>query len=565
MENRSGAHSKSIKLAAFAAFAALTTGYVAIFPEGLLGLEAPQWLGHLGWGDIAIYSLFACVLILASNRNSKVSKLSTELFAQQASELGFQERALNTHAIVCETDPDGTLTRVNDNFVAAFGYERSDLIGKSINMIYKSGGKDQVFRAIGETLSSGQVWSGENREITADGTTVSMQCTIVPMLDANGRHVKSVAIRTDITESQRDKSARFLNDLLDHLQDEVYIFDIETLGMRYANLKAMSRCGWTDADLQTKRIVDANRNFKEDFFRAHVAPLFTGEKDVVNIEFTLKNVSFEISTRRYTGECGQELFVSILRDTTERKKLELAKLETVSIVSHELRTPLTSIKGALRLLNSGALGPVSEKAKQVLDIADRNSERLLLVVNDILDLEKIRAGKMEFDLVPSDLLTLAIDAVELNKGYGDEHGVKFEFHSEVLQARANMSTDRMMQVMSNLMSNAAKFSPPGATVSVNIHRHMDCWRIGVTDEGPGIPESARASVFESFKQLDNVDDDKRKGTGLGLTISQKIIQAHGGSIDFECSNQKGTTFFVDLPALENDKTYLAAHPGIAAE
>jgi PAS domain S-box-containing protein len=392
-----------------------------------------------------------------------------------------------------------------------------------------------------------------------------MQCTIVPMLDANGRHVKSVAIRTDITESQRDKSARFLNDLLDHLQDEVYIFDIETLGMRYANLKAMSRCGWTDADLQTKRIVDANRNFKEDFFRAHVAPLFTGEKDVVNIEFTLKNVSFEISTRRYTGECGQELFVSILRDTTERKKLELAKLETVSIVSHELRTPLTSIKGALRLLNSGALGPVSEKAKQVLDIADRNSERLLLVVNDILDLEKIRAGKMEFDLVPSDLLTLAIDAVELNKGYGDEHGVKFEFHSEVLQARANMSTDRMMQVMSNLMSNAAKFSPPGATVSVNIHRHMDCWRIGVTDEGPGIPESARASVFESFKQLDNVDDDKRKGTGLGLTISQKIIQAHGGSIDFECSNQKGTTFFVDLPALENDKTYLAAHPGIAAE
>ncbi|SEN80643.1 His Kinase A (phospho-acceptor) domain-containing protein, partial [Roseovarius tolerans] len=240
-------------------------------------------------------------------------------------------------------------------------------------------------------------------------------------------------------------------------------------------------------------------------------------------------------------------FVSVLRDATERKKIERAKTEAVSVVSHEMRTPLTSIKGSLRLLHSGTLGIFDNNAKQALDIAVRNTEQLLLLVDDILDLEKIRAGKMKMDKAPVDLVALVDEVVEMNRGYGDELRVNFQFETDLTDAIASVSAARFTQVLANLLSNAAKFTPAGETVQVMLDSENGFWKISVTDKGPGIPEEAYHMVFASFAQLRSPDGKERKGTGLGLAIAQRIVHAHDGEIDFVSKCGEGTTFFVKLP------------------
>ncbi|MCA8869036.1 MAG: PAS domain S-box protein [Rhodobacteraceae bacterium] len=542
----------------------LSIGTILHQPMGLKGLRTITPAFSLD--QIIVYGLLISVLVLALNRRNQIMKLQSRLLEQQAREYGLQERAMNAHAIVSITDPNGKIISVNDNFVTAMGYDRADLIDQSINMIYWNGPDDAIFNAAHARSKSGAVWSGENILRRSDNAKLIMQCTIVPLHDKQGRHVKNMTIRTDITESRKAEADRSLKVLLDNLHDEVYIYDADSLDMRYANFSAMARCEWTRESLPAKNIADSDPSFNLKVFRAHVAPLFSGHAETVTFDVAQKKGQVEIKTRLYTDEKGERMFVSVLRDTTERKKLERAKLETVSVVSHELRTPLTSIKGALRLLKSGKVGPISDAAKTMLDIADRNSERLLLVVNDILDLEKIKAGKMKFDLAPADLVNFLRDAVAMNKGYGDEQNVSFAFETPLAKATANIESNRMMQVLSNLMSNAAKFSPDGGVVRISLEHKGKSWRIGVTDNGPGIPDEARGTIFESFTQLDNVDGIKRSGTGLGLTISNKIIRAHGGRIDYQSEIGKGTTFFVDLPApAEDDQSGSSCPQGIAAE
>ncbi|MEF3046728.1 PAS domain-containing sensor histidine kinase [Pseudotabrizicola sp. L79] len=483
----------------------------------------------------------------------------------QAVEFDLQDRALQAHAIVSVTDRDGILLMVNENFESAFGKTRDQLLGMSEADLHWDGRDDQTFLDMQRQLQSGQTWTGESRVRGADGSMLCMQGTVVPFHDKSGRLIKNVAIRTDVTNARKAKDARFLKTLFDQLHDEVYIYDVDTLAIRYMNLRAMDRCNMSPETITSKRISDCDPAFEEGAFRAYVAPLFTKETESVTVEVDQAKGPVEVKTRIYTADDGQELFVSVLRDITERKRIERARLETVSVVSHELRTPLTSIKGALRLLKSGVLGPISDEMRPILEIADRNSERLLLVVNDILDLEKIRAGKMDFTPKPTDLVAFLSDAVSMNKGYGDEHNVRFALETSLQSATADINYDRMMQVMSNLMSNAAKFSPTGGTVRIGLEQRKNRFRVTVSDDGPGIPESARQAVFESFAQLDNVDTSKRKGTGLGLTISKTIVDAHRGKLDFHSTVGKGTTFFVDLPisvASQQDDTGSTA---IAAE
>ena len=236
-------------------------------------------------------------------------------------------------------------------------------------------------------------------------------------------------------------------------------------------------------------------------------------------------------------------------DISARKESEKAKAEFVSTVSHELRTPLTSIKGSLGLIKSGATGELPDKLQSMLDIAYNNSDRLVLLINDILDMEKIEAGKMDFHIKPVDVQILVNEAIEANKGYGDEHNVKFVRAGLKEQVLIDGDHDRLMQVLSNLMSNAAKFSPEGEQVLVSINRNKDAIRIAVEDKGPGIPEEFRDNIFEKFSQADSSDTRKVGGTGLGRSITKVIVEKHNGTIDFETQTGKGSTFFIDLPEL----------------
>jgi PAS domain S-box-containing protein len=257
---------------------------------------------------------------------------------------------------------------------------------------------------------------------------------------------------------------------------------------------------------------------------------------------------------------GKRKFTGIFRDISDRKQAEKSKADFVSTVSHELRTPLTSIKGALGLIRSGAAGELPGKLKSMLDIAYSNSDRLVRLINDILDIEKISAGKMEYRMETLDLIDLLEQAVEANKGFGDENGVRFNLTMEAASAKIEGDPDRLMQVIANLLSNAAKFSPENDIVKINLARHGQWQRVTVSDNGAGIPEEFRGKIFERFSQADSSDTRQKGGTGLGLNITRSIIETHNGKIDFETKEGQGTSFFFDLPVLPEKMKLVSSSP-----
>lgn len=230
-------------------------------------------------------------------------------------------------------------------------------------------------------------------------------------------------------------------------------------------------------------------------------------------------------------------------------KLDQAKDEFISMVSHELRTPLTSINGSLALLHSGVLGEMSEQSKGLVDIALRNGERLLNIVNDILDLAKLEAGKMEIKLVPVNLELLLRRAVELNQPFCEKCKVtaKFRRVGEGTPPMVMADEDRLLQVMSNLISNAAKFSYPNDTVLITLEKEEKRAVVSVIDHGPGIPLEKRQDLFTKFKQIHADQNKKLPGTGLGLNICKLIVEMHHGQIGFMSEPGVQTSFYCSLP------------------
>lgn len=245
-------------------------------------------------------------------------------------------------------------------------------------------------------------------------------------------------------------------------------------------------------------------------------------------------------------------------DVTEREELYQLKEDFIATVSHELRTPLTSIKGALGLALSGAVGSMPDEARKLVEIAEKNSERLGNLVNDILDVEKLQSGKMGYNFEASDLSELTRIAMEANQHYGQEHGVTYELVDAPERAGVSVDRHRLDQVFANLLSNAAKFSPKNSKVEVRVEENGSSWRVSVSDKGPGIPERYRDRVFERFGQVNSEDGRNVKGTGLGLSITRSILADHGGTIDYDSTVGQGTTFYFDLPKTQDGQVSGAA-------
>ena len=250
---------------------------------------------------------------------------------------------------------------------------------------------------------------------------------------------------------------------------------------------------------------------------------------------------------------GKKLFTGVLRDVTERKKTEQIKSEFIATVSHELRTPLTAIKGSLDIITNGLDLKLPEQAKLMLDIACRNVERLLTLINDILDISKLESGEINFLLEEFDISPFIKDAIELNQEYAREHHTSYECtysHADIL---INADKDRLTQVMSNLLSNAAKYSPKDIPVEIFTTLKNGYVRINVKDYGLGVPKEFQDKLFGKFTQSNSGDTREVGGTGLGLNISKKIIERLEGNIGFETIEGKETTFYFELPIISNKK------------
>ncbi len=247
-------------------------------------------------------------------------------------------------------------------------------------------------------------------------------------------------------------------------------------------------------------------------------------------------------------------YLGIAEDISESKRVEQMKSEFIATVSHELRTPLTSISGALGMVSAGALGNVPDTVMRMVNIAHKNSQRLTHLINDLLDIEKIAAGKLAFDMQWQPLQRLLESAIEENRHYRHERHVSLHLDNPYVDSQVRVDGQRLQQVMANLLSNAVKFSPEGGDVYVAVEKKAQSITVRVKDDGPGIPENFKAHIFSKFAQVDASDSRAKGGTGLGLAITRELIEHMEGSIGFVSDEGKGSCFWFSLPLHPSETT-----------
>lgn len=515
-------------------------------------IELGSWLNNID-GDITIS-------IPKFNNNDEVGRLlhsvKTVVAARKELDIKLQNQlhALDEHAIVSITDISGKITSVNAKFIQKSGYTRKELLGHTHQMIRSGEHSQEFYEDLWRTISDGKPWTGEIKNLKKNLEPYWVKETIYPFLGEAGEVLQYIAICTDITElKEKETQIQELKSTLDSMKDEIYMFWPDTLQIFYVNEAAITRTGLDEEELCKLTPIDINSGHEKKFLHDQLKLLLDG----TNAEFSYESLQFRNDGTVKPVETFIELiipegenprFVAITSDISERMEIAKTKSEFVSTVSHELRTPLTSIMGALGLIKAGTLGEVPEKAKKVLEIAYTNSERLKKLINDILDLEKSEVGMLDIQIETLDIAALIGDAVEANKGYGDEFDITFVASGIDDPVFVDGDGERIMQVMSNLMSNAAKFSHKGGEVEVSLTQNEEHVRISVIDFGSGIPVAAQRSIFEKFTQADSSNQRQKGGTGLGLSIAKSIVEAMGGTINFTSEVGKGTTFFFDLKA-----------------
>jgi len=315
------------------------------------------------------------------------------------------------------------------------------------------------------------------------------------------------------------------------------------------NQEACKSLGYSHDELLKMSVADIEVNQNPEALNQLWPKLKKGENVRLDGVHMRKNGStFPVEVRIGMIHINDEdLFSVLARDVTERERIDKMKDEFISTVSHELRTPLTSIRGSIGLINGGAVGELSGEIKDILKIASNNTERLLLLINDILDIQKIESGEMKFNLKPLEVMPFLEQAINDNAAYGELYDVNFVITKRIDDAKIYADKDRMMQVMANLLSNAAKFSEKGGTVEVKVEKIKNKFRVSIMDHGTGIPEEFKDKIFNKFTQLDSSDTRQKGGTGLGLNITQLIIERQNGRIDFYSEAGSGTTFYFEMP------------------
>ncbi|MFL6694079.1 MAG: ATP-binding protein, partial [Ramlibacter sp.] len=330
------------------------------------------------------------------------------------------------------------------------------------------------------------------------------------------------------------------------------------------NSRAEAQFGWRREEVTGRSIVDVLiperfRASSEKSLRLAASSAQVPLGGVVPIERIVIDRSgreIEVEVRVGIVNSGKlQLLCAFMHDISRRKEVERLKTEFVSTVSHELRTPLTAVYGSLRLLAGGVAGQLPAQGKQLLEMSTRSCERLIRLINDVLDVERIASGRLALRPAPLELRALVARALHDTEAYAHELGVRVRLdEASADHARVVADGDRVTQVVVNLLSNAAKYSPRGDEVLVTLGANEGRARVTVIDHGPGIPPEFRSRLFERFAQADASDRREKGGTGLGLNICRSIVEAHGGTIAFESEPGVRTAFWFELPLEAADAT-----------
>ncbi len=494
-------------------------------------------------------------------------------------------------SMIIATDCDGKVLTFNPAAETALGYCAEDVIGQHTPALWCDEA-ELATRAAELAISQGakivcgfdvltfipQSSGRETREwtfIRNDGSRFPVTLSMTPLLDGDEQVAGFLGIAEDITQRRAQElalkaSEETFRSAVENAPNGMALIDPRGTMLK-VNPALSALLGYSAAELTSLPLRSIPHPDDVDIDRESIRRLYRGtiqsyrvEKRLLHKSGRIVHVMLSMSLIRYPDGTPKYYAAQAL-DITERMEMERIKSEFISIVSHELRTPLTSIRGSLGLLTGKIITGVPDTAQKLIDIAYKNCERLILLINDILDIDKIASGKMRFDMRRESVALLLQEATEAIRGYADDLGVQVRLELPLPDLALNVDRERFIQVLNNLLSNAVKFSPENGVIELLAQARADRVRIMVRDHGPGIPLEFQDRLFNKFFQADASSTREKGGTGLGLHISRQIIEHMGGQIGFNTSVGDGTTIWVELPALTVKPEALPPDEEIPAE
>ncbi len=497
--------------------------------------------------------------------------LSAAIQKTTASEERFRSLSAASPIGIFQTDAEGGCIYVNKRWQQIAGLGFAEAKGDGWSRAIHPEDRAGVLAEWTRTASEGGAFSRDFRVLTPQGETRWAHSRSQVVLSEHLAVLGHVGTVEDITERKqaeevlRESQERYRS-IIETAQDA--FISIEANGVITDwNRQAELTFGWAHTEIIGQTLVETiiPPYYRQAHERGLQHFLATGESPVLNKRLELTALhhdgrEFPVEITLWPGRRGAtDTFHAFVRDLSERRAVERMKDEFVSVVSHELRTPLTSIRGALGLLTSGLIGAVPERGQRMLEIALNNTDRLVRLINDILDVERIQSGKVTSQPQLCDAATLLTQAVEEMRTMAEQAEVTLSVTSQAIGLRAD--PDRIVQTLTNLLSNAIKFSPAGGTVWVTVVRQREEAVFAVKDQGRGIPADKLESIFGRFQQVDASDARKKGGTGLGLAICRSIVQQHEGRIWAESTFGKGSSFFFTLPAWKEAEQAMSVPEG----
>jgi len=486
------------------------------------------------------------------NGNDEIAELDKVFhhMADALAEATRKERAVFEKAVdvICSLDSDGKFTRVNPAAEKVWGYKPEELMRRDVVEFLHP---DDVGTTIDSQLAIQKEGSGppyENRVRCKNGTYVDMLWTThwSPLDDA------LFCVAHDITDRKRAEEVikaseariRFIianmpvGLVLLNPQGEIELVNSAMDGMfKYEPGELIGRA--FGGMFQRKADQEEGEVWETVKERAlgHIHERMAEQKDG-------NTFPAHLMIREYDSADGLK-YMGIMLDVSERHEIERFKQEFLGVISHELRTPLTSIRGSFEMLLAGMFGDLSKEAKNVINIAEKSSTRLIRLVNDLLDVEKLESGKLDMFLEESDANSIIETSVENVRYFAEDHGVTVVAPPVELNIIAD--GERLVQVVVNLLSNAIKFSERGHSVTVSVVPTETHAEFRISDTGRGIPAEHIGKLFNRFTQVEKADATQKKGSGLGLAICKAIIEEHGGQIGVDSEMGKGSTFWFRVP------------------
>jgi PAS domain S-box-containing protein len=539
-------------------------GFPATFENHWLTREGG--LRRIAWSATALLDAQEQVaFIIATGIDVTVQRAAEETLIE--SEARYRLIVEGSLGMVCTHDVEGMILSVNRNGAATIGRTIDEIVGRSLADLLPEGATEAFEAYLGQITETGEA-QGLMHMCHLDGSirVIAYRNKLVAM-PGYASHV--LAFGVDVTEKVRAETelralVRQSNSVLESIGDGVFGLDLEGR-VKVVNAAAAEMLGYTQEELMGRSMHETIHHTRTDgspylwqdcpinksltklnTIRVSTEAFWRKDGTSFPVDYVARP-QIDIDTRPGREGRGNAVGVVVaFTDTTERQALNQMKDEFVSTVSHELRTPLTSLRAALGLVHSGTLSARPEKTSQMLEIAIGNTDRLVTLVNDILDLERIQSGKAELHYTMCSVDDLLRGAAAMREKDAKKVNIEFDVESGEMQVWAD--PDRIIQVVTNLISNAIKFSPEGGRVLLKaIRAGKDEAQIEVRDSGQGIPEDMLEQIFDRFQQVDASDSRAMGGTGLGLAICRGIVLQHGGRIWATSRPGDGASFFFTLP------------------